>query len=62
MLLRNEQAQREQHCQATELQSELMSIPQELNTYIRDLEQQSDELAKRNTLTSLEDFEVRLKV
>jgi len=60
-----EQAQREQHCQVTELQSELSevkSIHQELNTYIRELEQQNDDLerAKRNTLTSLEDFEARM--
>ena len=56
------------HCnsfQVTELQSELSEIKanhQELNTYIRELEQQSDDLerAKRSTLASVEDFESRL--
>jgi len=60
-----EQAQREHHCQVTDLQSELQQIKsshQELNTYIRELEQQNDDLerAKRSTLASVEDFEARL--
>ena len=51
--------------QVTELQSELSEIKvnhQELNTYIRELEQQNDDLerAKRSTLASVEDFESRL--
>ena len=51
--------------QVTDLQSELQQIKsshQELNTYIRELEQQNDDLerAKRSTLASVEDFEARL--
>ena len=51
--------------QVTELQSELSEIKanhQELNTYIRELEQQNDDLerAKRSTLASLEDFETKM--
>eukprot|EP00095_Tigriopus_kingsejongensis_P010217 maker-scaffold78_size404448-snap-gene-3.27 protein:Tk10217 transcript:maker-scaffold78_size404448-snap-gene-3.27-mRNA-1 annotation:"nuclear distribution protein nude-like 1" len=59
--------QREYHCQVTELQTELAeikSIREQLSQYVRDLEQQNDDLerAKRSTLASLEDFEARLNV
>ena len=45
----------------TEL-SEIKSIKDELNKYVRELEQQNDDLerAKRSTLASLEDFESKM--
>ena len=51
--------------QITELQtelSEIRSIKDELNRYVRELEQQNDDLerAKRSTLASLEDFEAKM--
>ena len=51
--------------QISELQSELReirSIKDELNGYVRELEQQNDDLerAKRSTLASLEDFETKM--
>ncbi|TRY76896.1 hypothetical protein TCAL_09584 [Tigriopus californicus] len=60
-----EQCQREYHCQVSDLQSELLEIKtirEQLSKYVRDLEQQNDDLerAKRSTLASLEDFEGRL--
>lgn len=60
-----EQCHKEYHYQITELQtelSEIKSIRDHLNKYIRELEQQNDDLerAKRETLASLEDFESRM--
>jgi len=60
-----EQCHKEYHFQVTELQTELAeikAIKDELNKYIRELEQQNDDLerAKRSTIASLEDFEARL--
>lgn len=60
-----EQCHREYHFQISELQnelSEIKSIKDELNKYVRELEQQNDDLerAKRSTLASLEDFEARM--
>lgn len=60
-----EQCHKEYHFQVTELQTELAeikAIKDQLNKYIRELEQQNDDLerAKRSTLASLEDFEGRL--
>ncbi len=51
--------------QVTDLQSELSdikTIKDQLSKYVRDLEQQNDDLerAKRSTLASVEDFESRL--
>ena len=51
--------------QINELQTELVeikSIKDELHKYVRQLEQQNDDLerAKRSTLASLEDFEVKM--
>ena len=42
--------------------SEIKEIKDELNKYVRELEQQNDDLerAKRSTLASLEDFEARM--
>merc|ERR1711997_1177802 len=60
-----EQCHREYHFQINDLQTELSEIKEikdELNKYIRELEQQNDDLerAKRSTLASLEDFEGRM--
>jgi len=60
-----EQCHKEYHFQVTELQTELAeikAIKDQLNKYIRELEQQNDDLerAKRSTLASLEDFEGRM--
>merc|ERR1712076_62894 len=60
-----EQCHREYHFQINDLQTELSEIKEikdELNIYVRELEQQNDDLerAKRSTLASLEDFEARM--
>jgi len=60
-----EQSHKEYAFQISELQtelSEIKSIKDELNKYVRQLEQQNDDLerAKRSTLASLEDFEVKM--
>jgi len=60
-----EQCHREYHFQISELQTELneiRSIKEDLNRYVRELEQQNDDLerAKRSTLASLEDFETKM--
>jgi hypothetical protein len=60
-----EECQREYHCQVAELHDELAGIKgtrDQLNIYVRDLEQQNDDLerAKRCTIASLEDFESRM--
>merc|ERR1712156_299495 len=60
-----EQCHKEYHFQVTELQTELAeikAIKDQLNKYVRELEQQNDDLerAKRSTLASLEDFEARM--
>jgi len=60
-----EQCHREYHFQINDLQTELSEIKEikdELNKYVRELEQQNDDLerAKRSTLASLEDFEARM--
>merc|ERR1719334_2324241 len=60
-----EQCHREYHFQINDLQTELSEIKEikdELNKYVRELEQQNDDLerAKRSTLASLEDFEGRM--
>eukprot|EP00088_Acartia_fossae_P020117 TRINITY_DN21792_c0_g1_i12.p1 TRINITY_DN21792_c0_g1~~TRINITY_DN21792_c0_g1_i12.p1 ORF type:complete len:325 (-),score=101.41 TRINITY_DN21792_c0_g1_i12:617-1591(-) len=62
-----EQCNREYHFQINELQSELSEIKgikDKLAKYVRELEQQNDDLerAKRSTLASLEDFELRMNV
>jgi len=62
-----EQCNREYHYQINELQSELQEIKgikDKLAKYVRELEQQNDDLerAKRSTLASLEDFEMRMNV
>ena len=62
-----EQSQREYQCQINDLQAELSGIKvikDQLSNYVRDLEQQNDDLerAKRSTIASLEDFETRLNV
>merc|ERR1712150_284411 len=62
-----EQCHREYHFQINDLQTELSEIKEikdELNKYVRELEQQNDDLerAKRSTLASLEDFEGRLNI
>merc|ERR1712043_158755 len=60
-----EQCHREYHFQINDLQTELSEIKEikdQLNKYVRELEQQNDDLerAKRSTLASLEDFEARM--
>lgn len=60
-----EQCHKEYHYQISELQTELAeikSIRDHLNKYIRELEQQNDDLerGKRETTASLEDFEARM--
>jgi len=60
-----EQCTREYHSQISELEtelSEIKGIKEKLNRYVRELEQQNDDLerAKRSTLASLEDFEGRM--
>jgi len=60
-----EQCHKEYAFQINELQTELVeikSIKDELHKYVRQLEQQNDDLerAKRSTLASLEDFEVKM--
>jgi len=60
-----EQCHKEYAFQINELQTELVeikSIKDELHRYVRQLEQQNDDLerAKRSTLASLEDFEVKM--
>jgi len=60
-----EQCHKEYAFQINELQTELVeikSIKDELHKYVRTLEQQNDDLerAKRSTLASLEDFEVKM--
>merc|ERR1712079_768437 len=60
-----EQCHREYHFQINDLQtelSEIKAIKDELNGYVRELEQQNDDLerAKRSTLASLEGFEGRM--
>ncbi len=62
-----EQGQREFGAQVQELRKELLemtSIRDQLGHYVRELEQQNDDLerAKRSTIASLEDFESRLNV
>jgi len=62
-----EQCSREYHHQISELENELAEIKgikEKLHKYVRELEQQNDDLerAKRSTLASLEDFEGRLNV
>ena len=57
-----EQCSREYHHQISELENELAEIKgikEKLHKYVRELEQQNDDLerAKRNTLASLEEFE-----
>ena len=53
------------HKQSSELEDELATVKafkEELQRYIRELEQNNDDLerTKRSTVTSLEDFEARL--
>merc|ERR1711997_1301792 len=60
-----EQSHKEYAFQINDLQTELSEIKEikdELNKYVRELEQQNDDLerAKRSTLASLEDFEARM--
>jgi len=60
-----EQCSREYHFQISELEtelSEIKGIKDKLGKYVRELEQQNDDLerAKRSTLASLEDFEARM--
>lgn len=60
-----EQCSREYHFQINELETELAEIKgikDKLAKYVRELEQQNDDLerAKRSTLASLEDFEARM--
>lgn len=60
-----EQCSREYHYQINELETELAEIKgikDKLGRYVRELEQQNDDLerAKRSTLASLEDFEGRM--
>jgi len=60
-----EQCTREYHFQINELEtelSEIKGIKEKLHKYVRELEQQNDDLerAKRSTLASLEDFEGRM--
>merc|ERR1712241_130408 len=60
-----EQCTKEYHYQVTELQTELAeikAIKDQFQKYVRELEQQNDDLerAKRSTLASLEDFEARM--
>lgn len=60
-----EQCSREYHFQINELETELAEIKgikDKLGKYVRELEQQNDDLerAKRSTLASLEDFESRM--
>jgi len=60
-----DQCNREYHYQITELEtelSEIKGIKDKLAKYVRELEQQNDDLerAKRSTLASLEDFEGRM--
>ena len=60
-----EQCSREYHHQISELETELAEIKgikEKLHKYVRELEQQNDDLerAKRSTLASVEDFESRL--
>jgi len=62
-----EQCSREYHHQISELETELAEIKgikEKLHKYVRELEQQNDDLerAKRSTLASLEDFEARLNI
>lgn len=62
-----EQCSREYHHQISELEtelSEIKGIKEKLHKYVRELEQQNDDLerAKRSTLASLEDFEGRLNI
>lgn len=62
---RLEQCSREYNYQISELQTELAEIKgikDKLSRYVRELEQQNDDLerAKRSTLASLEDFEGRM--
>ena len=62
-----EQCSREYHHQISELETELAEIKgikEKLHKYVRELEQQNDDLerAKRSTLASLEDFEGRLNI
>jgi len=60
-----EQCSRDYHFQINELETELAEIKgikDKLHRYVRELEQQNDDLerAKRSTLASLEDFEGRM--
>merc|ERR1712122_399077 len=60
-----EQCTKEYNYQVTELQTklaEIKAIKDQFQKYVRELEQQNDDLerAKRSTLASLEDFEGRL--
>merc|ERR1712218_703413 len=60
-----EQCTKEYHYQVTEPQTELAeikAIEDQFQKYVRELEQQNDDLerAKRSTIASLEDFEARL--
>merc|ERR1712025_414949 len=60
-----EQCSREYHYQINELEtelSEIKGIKEKLHKYVRELEQQNDDLerVKRSTLASLEDFEGRM--
>lgn len=60
-----EQCSREYHYQISELEtelSEIKGIKEKLHKYVRELEQQNDDLerVKRSTLASLEDFEGRM--
>ena len=62
-----EQCSREYHHQISELETELAEIKgikEKLHKYVRELEQQNDDLerAKRSTMASLEDFEGRLNI
>merc|ERR1711953_1433302 len=62
-----EQCSRDFHHQINELEtelSEIKGIKEKLHRYVRELEQQNDDLerAKRSTLASLEDFEGRLNI
>merc|ERR1712072_1386201 len=62
-----EQCSRDYHFQINELEtelSEIKGIKEKLHRYVRELEQQNDDLerAKRSTLASLEDFEGRLNI
>ncbi|CAB4056359.1 NDEL1 [Lepeophtheirus salmonis] len=60
-----EQSHREYNSRIKDLQdelSEIRSIKEKLHKYVRELEQENDDLerAKRSTVASLEDFEIRM--